>query len=138
MFELTPFVKHGMTYDPFRELEEMQKKVFGSASFVTDIKDAGDKYIVEAELPGFKKEDIDISVENDVLTVTAAHSENTEEKKGDKYVRRERRYGSYSRSFDVSEVESDGITASLENGVLTLNLPKKAEKTTASRKIELQ
>ena len=138
MFELTPFVKHGMTYDPFKELEEMQKKVFGGASFVTDIRDAGDKYIVEAELPGFKKEDIEISVENDVLTVTASHSENTEEKKEGKYVRRERRYGSYSRSFDVTEVECDNITAALENGVLTLELPKKAEKTATARKIELK
>ena len=138
MFELTPFGKHGMIYDPFKELEEVQKKVFGSASFVTDIKDAGDKYIVEAELPGFKKEDIEISVENDVLTVTASHSEENEEKKEGKYVHRERRYGSYSRSFDVSEVECDNIEASLENGVLTLELPKKAEKTSATKKIELK
>ncbi len=139
MFELTPFVRHAMAYDPFRDFDEMEKRLFkGSTAFRTDIKDTGDAYVIEAELPGFNKEDIEITVENSVMTVSASHTQSKEEqdeKSG--YVRRERSYGSFARSFDVSEIETDNITGSLQNGILSLTLPKKKEQAAASRKIEL-
>ena len=81
MFELTPFVKHNAVYDPFKEFDEMEKRFFGgAASFRTDVKDTGDAYVIEAELPGFKKEDINVSVEEDVLTVTATRKEEKSDK----------------------------------------------------------
>ena len=61
----------------------MEKRFFGgAASFRTDVKDTGDAYVIEAELPGFKKEDITVSVEEDVLTVTATRKEEKSDKKG--------------------------------------------------------
>ncbi len=138
MFELTPFMKKQMSYDPFKELEEMEKQLFRSstAAFRTDIKDTGNDYVLEAELPGFKKEDIDIQLENNILTVTAGHNEE-EESKENGYIRRERRIGRYTRSFDVSEIDTDNITAACENGILTMTLPKKKQPESSSRKIIL-
>ena len=140
MFELTPYVKHNAVYDPFKEFDEMEKRFFGgAASFRTDVKDTGDAYVIEAELPGFKKEDINVSVEEDVLTVTATRKEEKSDKdKKDGYLRRERSYGSFSRSFDVSQVEADRITGSLEDGILTLQLPKRHKAERSVRKVELQ
>lgn len=139
MFELIPFDRHirnVASFDPFHEMDNF----FTSSAvspFSTDIKDTGDAFLLEAELPGFKKEDIKLDVENDVLTISA---ERTAEKKEDKhsFIKRERFYGSFSRSFDVSGVNVDGITAAYTDGVLTLTMPKKQELIPASRRLEIQ
>lgn len=96
------------------------------AAFGTDVTDEGDSYKLTADLPGFKKEDIDITVEDGVLTISAERNEETEDtdKKG-RYLRRERTYGSYKRSFGLGEVDEDNISAKYADGVLTLELPKK-------------
>ena len=110
-----------------------------NVAFRTDVIDTGDAYKLEAELPGFNKEDIQLNVENDCLTVTAEHkSEKKEEDEKKNFIKRERFYGSYTRSFDVSGINVDGIEATYENGVLTLNLPKKAAEIPASRKLEIK
>ena len=158
MFELIPFERRSnrvANYDPFRELEEFERSVFGGSSvmgsFRTDVIDTGDSYELEAELPGFKKEDIKLDVENDILTINAEHSydsKDAENSEGDKteksdkskrsYVKRERYYGSYSRSFDVSAVEVDKIEAEYNDGVLKLIMPKKAALIPASRRLEIK
>ena len=106
-------------------------------SFRTDVSDDGDSYKLEAELPGFKKEDISIDIDNECLTISA---ERSFDKKDDKnnYVKRERYYGSYSRSFDVSNIDIDKIEASYTDGILTLILPKKAAEIPASRRLEIK
>ena len=110
----------------------------GAAEIRTDIRDTGDSYLLEAELPGFKKEEIRLDLNGDTLTISAKH-ENTAEEKGDNgYLRRERRYGAFARSFDVSGIKTEGITASYENGVLTLELPKAVPTRPVSRQIELK
>ena len=117
-----------MPADPFdmmfnRGFENMDSRL---TAFKTDVTDEGDAYKLEADLPGFQKEDIHLNVEDDILTVSAErHSEVEEESKKGKYVRVERSYGSYQRSFSLSDVDVDGISAAYENGVLTVNLPKK-------------
>ena len=93
-------------------------------AFRTDIRDTGDSYVLEAELPGFKKEDISLDLKDGILTITAAHTEQSEEATQGSYIRRERRYGSFQRSFDVTGIEEKNITAAYENGVLALTLPK--------------
>ena len=144
MFELTPFFTNRRramnVYDPFRELDEFENALFGrnARSFSTDITDNGDSYTVETDLPGMKKEDISIDITGDTLTVSAERHTNYEQKdKKDSYVRVERSYGSYSRSFDISEIDADGISAKYEDGVLTLTLPKKAPVKPESRKLEI-
>ena len=145
MFELIPFDRRNhrvSVYDPFRAFDEMERAFFGSQqpavlSFRTDVTDTGDAFKLEAELPGFKKEDIKIDIENDCLTISAERHENKDEQKPN-FVKRERLYGSYSRSFDVSGIDVDRISAAYTDGVLNLTLPKKVETPPASRRLEIQ
>ena len=90
-----------------------------------DVKDSDDKILISAELPGVKKDDIHVSLENGVLTLSAeSHQEDREEKEG-KVVRQERRYGKYLRSFNLgSGVQESDIQASFKDGILTLAAPK--------------
>ena len=124
--------------------DEFERSVFGDNGrrtpvFSTDIKDEGDHYLLEAELPGFNKEDIDLDVKDGMLTVSAHHEETVENKDdAGTYICRERRNGSYSRSFDITGIQEDAIGASYENGVLKLTLPKLAEIQPQSRKIAIQ
>ena len=144
MFNLTPYRKHNEVsyYDPFQMMDEMERRFWGSngmSSFKTDIRDEGGAYVLEAELPGFQKEDINIQLSDNYLTITAEHRTESEEKdKKGNYIRRERTWGSYSRSFDVSGIRADEITASYEGGVLELKMPKKTAQAPASRQISIQ
>ena len=146
MFEIMPIERRNYRmrpFDPFREMQEMQRAFWGSneslSSFRTDISETGEGYKLEAELPGFQKEDIKVDIEDETLTIKAEHSENKDEKNDEgEYVRRERYYGSYQRSFNVSEIDVENISAAYENGVLTLNMPKKAPVKPESRRLEIQ
>lgn len=92
----------------------------------TDVIEKDNCYQLEAELPGFNKEDIKIDLKNDVLTISASHSENSDEKDNNgKYIRRERRTSSYQRSFRVNDLKAEDIIAQYRNGVLTVSIPKK-------------
>ena len=142
MFELTPFVSRNRgIYNPFREMEEMERRFFNDeklTSFKTDIKDLGDTIQLEAELPGFKKEDIKVNIENKYLTISATReSEDSEKDKEGNYIRRERSYGSFSRSFDISGIEADEIAGKYDNGVLILTLPKKSKELPEKRTLQL-
>ncbi len=92
----------------------------------TDVIEKENCYELEAELPGFNKEDIKIDLKDDVLTISASHNENKDEKDdAGKYIRRERRTSSYQRSFHVEGLQAEDIIAQYRNGVLTVSLPKK-------------
>ena len=92
----------------------------------TDVIEKEDSYQLEAELPGFNKEDINIDLKNDTLTISATHNENKDEKdENGKYIRRERRSSSYQRSFHVEGLKPEDVIAQYKNGVLTVHLPKK-------------
>ena len=149
MFELLPFNRTGRlsAYDPFRAMDEFEKAFFGSPTFIsdkeknlfrTDIREADGSYILEADLPGFEKSDISVDVDGDYLIIKATRRSGYENKDcKDSYVRCERSYGSYSRSFDVSGVDTEAIGAKYENGVLTLTLPKKEPEKPAKRQLEI-
>ena len=107
-------------------------------AFRTDIRDTGDSYVLEAELPGFKKEDISLDLKDGILTITATHTEQSEEATQGSYIRRERRLGSFQRSFDVTGIEEGAITAAYENGVLCLTLPKVKPTEPETKKIFIQ
>ena len=152
MFELRPYRRHNseIAFNPFREMEEFERKFFdepfGSffrsgdiAEFKTDITDEGDHYVLEADLPGFDKKDIHLDLSDNTLTINAErHSEHEEKDKKQKYVRVERSYGKYSRQFDVSSVDTEGIKAKYENGVLRLTLPKKQEALPEAKHLEIE
>lgn len=144
MFEIMPFDRRSyrMSCNPFRELEQMEKNFWGDQQvnpFRTDISETADGYKLEADLPGFRKEDIHIDIDDDILSIQAEHKDSNDEKdgKGD-YIRRERYYGSYSRSFNVSEIDVENIKAAYENGVLTLTMPKKAPVKSESKHLEIE
>lgn len=138
MYGITPFERRG--FDLFDAFRDFDNDFFGDLRGVkTDIKDKGDKYVLEAELPGFEKEDIKIDITGGTLTLSAERSsEKTDENKNEGYIRRERRQGSYRRSFDLSGVDAEKIAAEYKNGVLYLDLPKKQAQTPTSRRLEIK
>lgn len=140
-------------YDPFREVRSLQDEVnrlfttaFPSATGredmlsgawypKVDIFENSENLVLEAELPGMKHDDFELSFENNVLTLKG---ERRFEKKdeGDNYHRVERSYGAFTRSFTLPPtVTADGARAEFENGVLHISLPKREE--TKARKIEI-
>jgi HSP20 family protein len=147
MFELVPYGRKRAVawYNPFEELDDMQRRFLNInlgesaiTDFKTDIRDNGDSYLLEADLPGFKKEDISVDIEGETLTIRAERTEEKEEKDGKgNFVKRERSYGSFSRSFDMTGIRTEDVSAAYENGVLKLTLPKKQETLPTSRKLEI-
>ncbi len=140
MYGLTPFEKR--TYDLFNAFHDFEDNFMSSpdvSRFKTDIKDEGSKFVLEAEMPGFNKEDIKLDLDGDRLTISAEHSTSKDEKDDNgKYIRRERTFGSYSRSFDVSAVDTDKIGAEYKNGVLVLDLPKKQNTAPTPKRLEIK
>ena len=142
MFGMVPFDYNNHNW--FDAFDNFEKNFFGNSNvdlpdFRTDIRDADGKYVLEAELPGFNKEDIQLDVKDGILTITAQHTENEDEKndKGE-YIRRERRYGSFRRSFDVTGIDENAITTSYKDGVLELTLPKAQQVLPESKKIMIE
>lgn len=142
MFGMIPFDRSDSnlfdTFDNFAR-DFFRRSNTDLPAFRTDIRDAGDSYLLEAELPGFRKEDINIDLKDGILTISALHQEN-DEKKDDQgtFIRRERRFGSFQRSFDVSGIDESAITASYDQGVLALRLPKAKPVAPESHKIAIQ
>ena len=142
MFGMIPFERSDDNF--FVLFDNFERKFFGNSNaaipdFRTDIRDAGDRFVLEAELPGFNKEDISLDVKDGILTISAEHKESSDQKdeKGT-YLRRERRYGSFSRSFDITGIDEAGITAAYNNGVLELNLPKAQPTVPEARRIAIE
>lgn len=133
MFHLRPFGSRNMDfYDKFSQMfDEMFNQDFLPSlngkfnSLRTDITETKDAYLVEADLPGFSKDDIQIELENNQLTIRAKREESTEMKDdNDKVIRQERHFGEFVRSFYIDNVDQDKVEARLDNGVLKLKLPK--------------
>lgn len=92
-----------------------------------DIIEEKDSYIAKADVPGFTKENIDISVENNILTIKGEQKEEKSDNKN--YIRKERKYSSFSKSIQLEkDIDSNNIKASMKNGILELILPKKIKK----------
>ena len=130
------------TYNPFHDFDELERAFFSDRSlgeFKTDIRDNGDSFTLEADLPGFNKDDIHVDLTDDALTITAErHSDFEQKDKKGRYVRCERSYGSYSRSFDTTGIDTANIKAAYTDGVLRLTLPKQQEVLPASRRLEIE
>ena len=103
-----------------------------------DVRDLGDAFELTADLPGLKKEDIKLGYENNYLTISAEGQESKDDKdeKGS-YIRRERHYGSMSRSFYIDGIDETKVSAEFKDGVLHVNLPK-AQVTQAAKQIEIK
>ena len=107
--------------DDFFKQEDVQDN---QRAMAIDIMEEDDKFVIEANLPGFKKNDVKISVNNNELVIEAKKEEKKEEKKGS-YCRCERFKGSYRRVLNLSDhIDKDNIDAKFEDGVLALDIPK--------------
>ncbi|QDX40094.1 Hsp20/alpha crystallin family protein [Salarchaeum sp. JOR-1] len=105
----------------FDEFEEFDVE----SRLAVDVEDTGDAFVVTADLPGFEKEDIDVHLRDDTLQVDATHEASPEDDVQEQYIRRERSKRSVSRSLSLPEsVDEDAVSASFNNGVLTVELPK--------------
>jgi HSP20 family protein len=92
-----------------------------------DVSEQGDTYQVSAEMPGVKKEDIKVSVEGNLVRISAEAKKESEEKKGDQVLRSERYYGRLERAFTLdADIDDSKVDAKYADGVLKLKLPKKA------------
>ena len=117
---------HGFWRDPFEDFNTMFPAFFDNgdlensfAGFKTDVMEKDGNYVLEAELPGFNKEDINVDLKDNILTISASHNEEKkEEDKNTKYIRKERHTTSYSRSFRVANVTQQFFTFSQSHGIL--------------------
>jgi HSP20 family molecular chaperone IbpA len=119
-------------FDPFgmmKEMTSLDRKLYGkhaNREMLMDVKENGDHYEVEIDLPGFHKEDINIEINDGYMTVSANKgiNEDDKDKKG-KIIRQERYAGSMQRSFYVGDaVKQEDVKAKFEDGVLKLSIPK--------------
>ncbi len=112
---------------------------FGKAKLLElkcDIYEEGNNYVVEMDVPGFKKDEINIDVEKGYLTMSASHNEEKNEEDKN-YIRKERTYGEAKRQFYVGDVDEEAIKANFNDGVLKVIVPKK-EEISNKKKIEIE
>jgi HSP20 family protein len=95
-------------------------------TFKIDVKEDEKTYSIEAELPGVKKEEINLALSDGKLSIAVSREENAEDKK-ESYVHRERRFGSVERSIYLANADSDGIDAKLEDGLLKITVQKQGD-----------
>lgn len=147
MFDIVPWRKSNSIQNRGDEFQNMVNSFFNDDffnsvsviknNFSVDLKEDDNNYIIEADLPGVNKKDIDISYKNGYLNISAKRESNLEEKK-DNYVRQERSYGEFKRSFYIDNIAEDKIDASFDNGVLKINLPKLNKEINETKKIEIK
>ncbi|MGB9661028.1 MAG: Hsp20/alpha crystallin family protein [Moorellaceae bacterium] len=134
MFGLVPFFRRDRELRPIiSDMENFMERffqddwfllpVFGRA-FRADVRETDTEYIVEAELPGLEKENINITYDNGTLTISVKQDTLIDESR-ENFIRKERRSGRLQRSFYLEGVDEDKITATYKNGLLTVRLPKK-------------
>ncbi|HEY8466265.1 MAG TPA: Hsp20/alpha crystallin family protein [Solirubrobacterales bacterium] len=137
---------------PFAELGELRERIdraFGDLfqdltdggrrtwRLSVDVVEEDDRYVVLADAPGMGPDDVTIEVKDNVLTVSGEHSESEEEKKRN-YVRRERRWGAFSRSMTLPPgVDADDVKATFEDGVLEISIPKPKVEEPETKRIEI-
>ena len=125
-------------FHAFPEFRNIDKKLYGrhpSREMKTDVHEYDDYYEVDIDLPGFKKDELTLRLENGYLTVAAAKSLDSEQTKKGRVVRQERYSGSLQRSFYVGEnLTEEDIGAKYADGVLSLTIPKKEQPKLPERK----
>lgn len=123
--------------DFFRDFFNAGWNFGGSGNVHIDVQDKDDEYLMEAEIPGVKKDQIKIDIHDGVLTLSA--NENWEDQREqDNYIYRERRMGRIQRSFTLENVKEDAVTAEYKDGILAIHLPKADPKRNTRRSVNIQ
>jgi HSP20 family protein len=141
MFDLTPF-RRRRDLSPAEYGRDFIRDFFDfdpwlTTGFRADIKENAVEYIVEAELPGFNKEQMVVELSDHTLTISAQQNEEINEERPN-YVRKERRQGNFSRSFYVENVNNEKVNAEYKDGLLIVTLPKLKEENPNSHRIDIR
>ena len=139
MASMVPYDRYarGLRSWPFDEIDRFFDAPFaalstGNAGFKMNVEDAGDRYVVSAELPGVKREEIDVELNEGRLSISVERKESDEEK-GKNYLYKETGEWSATRGVYLKDAAVAGLTAKLEGGVLTVNVPKQQEKANVTK-----
>ncbi|AOJ72531.1 MULTISPECIES: Hsp20/alpha crystallin family protein [Burkholderia] len=112
-------------FRPLRSMVDVEEEKL--ASMKIDVTENDQSYIVKAELPGVDKNDINVQIEGNTVSINAKVERNKELKEGERVIRRERYSGEFGRTFSLAnEIDRDAAVAQYQDGVLSLTLPKKA------------
>ena len=123
-----PFSDFDDLFEGFLSPRRMSRSGEGALVPVIDVTENDNEYMIKAEIPGVKKEDLHVSVQDGVLTINAESKYEDEEKKEGRVIRQERRYGKFVRSMRLGkDVDSSNVKAEYKDGVLELKLPKVEE-----------
>jgi len=133
--KLVPYQRNFLSDGFFNDFFTTQWPAVPKTAIKADVKETDDSYIVEAEVAGANKDDVSLLCEKGVLTITVSKEENKEEENAG-YIRKERYTGSTSRRFLFEDVDEENIKASMDNGVLTVTLPK--SKASIQKKIDIE
>ena len=151
MFGLVPFDRRrnqlqNANAERAWDMDKLFENFFNDAIFPTfynrsgfmrvDISENDKAYLLEAELPGIDREQVTIEVDDNILTISVNVDEK-EDVKEDKYLRRERRCCSMTRSFNIENIDADNIKAKMEKGILHLELPKREPDKKVVRKVDI-
>lgn len=151
MFGLTPYNRRNNGISTRGDVWDVSKSFFEdffndpffrgtflpTTGIKADIRENEKEYVLDVEIPGVKKEDIKLELRDDVLTVSVDQNEEVKEERGN-YIRRERRYGSFSRSFYVENIRHEDVKAKYTNGILIVTLPKDKDIKRNTHKIDIQ
>ncbi|MCC4221804.1 Hsp20/alpha crystallin family protein [Staphylococcus saprophyticus] len=128
-YDLKPFGRDYFDMTPSELFRDFGRQFFSNfpdeQSIKTDISEKDDRYELKAELPGFSKDQIDISYENGTLIISAENNQVNEEKDDeDKVIQKERSYSNVKRMYSLNNIDEDNIEAKFEDGILSVDLPK--------------
>lgn len=128
MFRVAPYRSNNdLSKDVFDLFDDFFKPIKTSYSFKVDVRDLKDKYIVDASLPGIDKKDINVKYEDDILIISVNKEEEKEDKNND-YIHREIHNFTASRKIHLKDVDPKKLKATMDNGILTITLPRLKEK----------
>ena len=128
-YDLKPFGRDYFDMTPSELFRDFWRQFFSNfpdeQSIKTDISEKDDRYELKAELPGFSKDQIDISYENGMLIISAENNQVNEEKDDEgKVIQKERSYSNVKRMYSLNNIDEDNIKAKFEDGILSVDLPK--------------
>jgi HSP20 family protein len=126
---------YNMLDDFFSDSWSPRRSLLGD-TFKIDVQDDGQEYLIDAELPGVRKEEISLELNDGKLSIRVQKEENVEQKKKN-FIHKERRFSSMQRCVYLADAKTEGINAKLEDGVLKIMIPK-AVKADNSRRIEIE
>lgn len=142
MFNLVPVTRYRGNRRNLTEREDrfdsLWSNMFDMAdTFRTDVKETEDQYTIQAEIPGVDKKNISVELDDNHLIITVNNEETVEDKESD-YIRKERRSGTYCRSFYIENVNEDEIEANYDSGILEISLPKASPVQAGKRVVDVK